>query len=230
MNAARGESDAARDAGAPARVLLADDHELAREALRSVLAREPDLLVVGEAGDGREAVALAARLRPDLVVVDLRMPGLDGLAATRAIVEAVPTARVVALTSSESRAHALEALRAGASSYLLKGATKREVLATLRAALAGEVRVQAEVAGPLLGQLARGETLAAHGLSGREVEVLRLLARGRTNEAIGRALHLSPNTVKTHVSHILAKLGVADRAEAAARGAALGLLHDPLAR
>ena len=213
--------------GSPARVVLADDHELAREALRSVLAREPDLDVVGEARDGHEAVALAARLRPDLVVMDVRMPGLDGIAATRAVCEAVPAVRVVVLTSSEQRAYALEALRAGAAGYLLKGATKRELLDTLRAALAGEVRVQAEVAGPLLGQLARGETTAEHGLSDREVGVLRLMARGRTNEAIGRELHLSLNTVKTHVSHILAKLGVADRAEAAARAAALGLLDDP---
>ena len=211
----------------PTRVLLADDHELAREALRSVLTREPDLEVVGEARDGQEAVDLARRLRPDLVVMDVRMPGLDGIAATRALRDVLPTARVVMLTSSEQRAYALEALRAGAAGYLLKGATKQEVLATLRAALAGEVRVQAEVAGPLLGQLARGETPAAHGLSAREVEVLRLLARGRTNQAIGRELHLTLNTVKTHVSHILAKLDVADRAEAAARAASLGLLEGP---
>jgi len=224
-------SDADNPAGAAqrARVLLADDHELAREALRSVLAREPDLEVVGEARDGQEAVNLAARLRPDLVVMDIRMPGLDGFAATRALRDVLPGARVVMLTSSEQRAYALEALRAGAAGYLLKGATKGEVLATLRAALAGEVRVQPEVAGPLLGQLARGEVPAEHGLSDREVEVLRLVARGRTNQAIGRELHLSLNTVKTHISHILAKLGVADRAAAAARAAALGLLDDPRA-
>ena len=210
----------------PARVLLADDHELAREALRSVLTREPDLEVMGEARDGQEAVDLARRLQPDLVVMDVRMPGLDGLAATRVLLDVLPSARVVMLTSSEQRAYALEALRAGAAGYLLKGATKQEVLATLRDALAGEVRVQPEVAGPLLGQLARGETPTAHGLSAREVEVLRLLAHGTTNEAIGRALHLSLNTVKTHVSHILAKLDAPDRAAAAARAAALGLLEE----
>lgn len=212
-----------------ARVLLADDHELAREALRSVLSREPDLDVVGEARDGREAIDLARRLRPDLIVMDVRMPGLDGLAATREVLAAQSGALVVVLTSHENREYALEALRAGATGYLLKGATKQDVLATLRGVLAGEVRVQPEVAGRLLGQLARGEAPAGHGLSGRELDVLRLLARGRTNEAIGRELHLTLNTVKTHVSHILAKLGAADRAEAAARAARLGLLDDPRA-
>ena len=137
---------------APARVLVADDHELAREALLSVLAREPDLAVVGEARDGREAVALARRLRPDLVLMDLRMPGLDGLQATRAVLAEVPGVRVVVLTSLEARAVVLEALRAGAAGYLPKGATKAEVLATLRDVLAGAVRVQPDLAARLLAE------------------------------------------------------------------------------
>lgn len=214
----------------PARILLADDHELAREALRSVLSREPDLEVVGEARDGREAVALAQRLRPDLIVMDLRMPGLDGIAATRAARTALPATRVVVLTSLDQRTHVLEALRAGAQGYLLKGATRQEVLTTLRTVLAGEVHVQAELAGSLLGELARGEAPAAHGLSVREVAVVRLMAQGRTNAAIGRELHLSVNTVKTHVAHILRKLDAADRAQAVARAAALGLLDRAGAR
>jgi DNA-binding NarL/FixJ family response regulator len=210
----------------PVRVLLADDHELAREALRSVLAREPDFAIVGEARDGQEAVALARRVQPDVVIMDLRMPGLDGIAATRQVLAAVPATRVVVLTSLEQRAYVLEALRAGATGYLLKGATTHEVLATLRAARAGGVRVQPELAGGLLAEVARGEAPAAHGLSPRELAVVRLLAQGRTNAAIGRELHLTLNTVKTHVSHILQKLDAADRAQAVARAAALGLLDD----
>lgn len=211
----------------PVRVLLADDHELAREAMRSVLTREPDLRVVGEAADGRAALALARELRPDLVLMDLRMPGLDGLAATRAIVEASPSTRVVVLTSLETRAHLLEALRVGAAGYLLKGATKQEVLETLRAALAGEVRVQPSLAAGLLQDVARGAPAAGHGLTPREVDVLRLVARGLTNDAIARQLGLTVNTVKTHLSHLLRKLDVPDRAAAVARAIPLGLLDAP---
>jgi DNA-binding NarL/FixJ family response regulator len=116
-------------------VLIADDHESARHALRSVLAREPDLDIVGEAGDGHEAVELAERLRPDLILMDVRMPELDGLSATEAIIAMLPAARVVVVTSLENQAYAVEALRLGATGYLLKGATKDEVLATLRASL-----------------------------------------------------------------------------------------------
>jgi DNA-binding NarL/FixJ family response regulator len=213
----------------PSRILLADDHELAREALRSVLARQPDLEVVGEARDGGEAVELARRLRPDLVLMDVRMPGLDGLSATRSVLAALPATRVVILSAYENREYVLEALRAGATGYLLKGATKQEVIATLRGALAGEVHVQPEIAGRLLRQLAHsGPPSGNHDLTAREIAVLRLMARGRTNEAIGRELHLTLNTVKTHVAHILRKLDAADRAEAVARGAALGLIDDPL--
>lgn len=211
----------------PVRVLLADDHELAREAMRSVLTREPDLRVVGEAADGRAALALARELRPDLVLMDLRMPGLDGLAATRAIVEASPSTRVVVLTSLETRAHLLEALRVGAAGYLLKGATKQEVIETLRAALAGEVRVQPSLAAGLLQDVARGAPAAGHGLTPREVDVLRLVARGLTNDAIARQLGLTVNTVKTHLSHLLRKLDVPDRAAAVARAIPLGLLDAP---
>lgn len=211
-----------------ARVLLADDHELAREALRSVLARESDLDVVGEARDGREALDLAKRLRPDLIVMDVRMPGLDGLAATRAVLAALPFARVVLLTSYDNRAYVLDALRAGATGYLLKGATKQEVLATLRAALSGDVRVQPEVAARVLGQLARSGIPEDPRLSAREIAVLQLMAAGRTNEAIGQHLRITLNTVKTHVAHILRKLDAADRAQAVGRAAALGLLDDTL--
>jgi DNA-binding NarL/FixJ family response regulator len=206
-----------------ARVLLADDHELAREALRSVLAREHDLEVVGEAVDGPETVALAARRRPDIVMMDLRMPGLDGLAATRAILAEAPATRVVVLTSSDTRSHMLEAIGAGAAGFLPKGATRAELLLALRSALAGEVRAQ--VGGPEPGLSSEAKLPdGTHGLTPREVEVLRLVARGRTNEAIAHELGLTANTVKTHVAHVLRKLAAPDCAAAVARAASLGLL------
>ena len=208
----------------PARVVLVDDHELAREALHAVLAREPDFVVAGEAGDGRTGVALVERLRPDLVVMDLRMPEMDGLAATRAILAAAPATRVVVLTSADTRVHMLQALDSGAIGFLPKGATRGQVLETLRAALAGEVRAQTGVTlppEPPAGTAGR----AAHDLSDREVAVLRLIAQGRTNHAIGRELGVSENTIKTHVRHLMRKLAVPDRAAAVAQAAELGLLR-----
>ncbi|HXI19312.1 MAG TPA: response regulator transcription factor [Chloroflexota bacterium] len=210
------------------RVLVADDHELARE---------PGLDVVGEARDGHEAVAMAERLRPHVVLMDVRMPGMDGLQATQAITQALPDTRVVVLTSHAGREFVLEALRAGASGYLPKGATKQDVLSTLRVVLTGAIHVQPELAAQLLLDEALGEAGGsggqhappvpdAHRLSVRERQVVNLIARGRTNEEIGRELHLTLNTIKTHVAHVLRKLGAADRAQAAARAAALGLLTE----
>ena len=212
-----------------ARVLLVDDHELAREALRSVLSAEQGFSVVGEAADGGAAVRLAGQARPDLVLMDVRMPGMDGLAATRALLAEHPGMTVVMLSSHEDRSLVLEALRAGAAGYLLKGASKQEVLAVLHAAVAGERRVQASLAADLLHGEALGSATAGtvQPLSERELEVLRLMARGHTNEAIGYRLSLTVNTVKTHVRHVLRKLEAPDRAAAVARAAALGLLPAP---
>jgi DNA-binding NarL/FixJ family response regulator len=219
-------------ATAPARrrVLVADDHELALEALLSVLAREPDLEVVGQARDGRQAVSEAQRLRPDVVLMDVRMPDLDGLQATRAIIQARPQTKVVVLTSHDSREFVMEALRAGATGYLPKGATRQDLLATVRDVLDGAVRVQPDLAAQLLAEDAHGNPPPvapdAQRLTEREREVLRLVARGQTNEEISHTLHLTLNTVKTHVAHVLRKLGAADRAEAAVRAAAQGLLAE----
>ena len=225
------ESNHGRPGPSPAatRVLLVDDHELAREALRGVLSPEQGFVVVGEAADGPTAVRLARELRPELVLMDVRLPGLDGLAATRAILGELPSTKVVVLTSYEQRPILLEALRAGAVGYLLKGASKQEVLATVRAALAGERRVQGSLAAELLGEEARGATPGVvPPLSQREVEVVRLMAAGRSNAAIARALQVSLNTVKTHVQHIVRKLGAPDRAGAVGRAAGLGLLAEGL--
>jgi DNA-binding NarL/FixJ family response regulator len=209
------------------RVLLVDDHELAREALRAVLTPEQGFQIVGEADTGETAVQLAHRLRPHLVLMDVRMPGMDGVAATRAILAELPATRVVILTSHEQRPIVLQAMRAGAAGYLTKGATSQELLATVRAALGGERRVQASLAADLLSQDAQGDTpVGAPQLSERELEVLQLMAAGQSNAGIAYALSVSLNTAKTHVQHLLRKLDAVDRASAVARAAALGLLSE----
>jgi DNA-binding NarL/FixJ family response regulator len=206
-------------------VLLVDDHELAREALRSVLTPEQGFNVVGEAADGQHALWLAHQLRPELVLMDIRMPGMDGLATTRALLAELPATTVVVLTSYEQRPIVLDALRAGAAAYLLKGASKQEVLATLRAAMAGERRVQSSLAADLLAEDACGTgPELVQSLSQREVEVVRLMAAGQSNVEIARSLQVSLNTVKTHVQRVLRKLDAVDRASAVTRAAALGLL------
>jgi DNA-binding NarL/FixJ family response regulator len=176
-------------------VLVVDDHELAREALLSVLAREPDLAVVGEARDGPEAVALARRLRPDLVLMDVRLPGLDGLAATRAVLAAAPGAKVVVLSSLEARGVVLEALRAGARGYLPKGATRAELLAALPDVLAGAVRVQPDLAARLL-----GEDAGAHVPAGR--------LRAPEQRGRARAAREPPAGIGAHTVRVVAVVPV----------------------
>lgn len=223
----------ARDPGpdgrtGPARLVLADDHDLVREGLYLVLSREPDLEVVGEASDGREAVEVCRKLKPDLVLMDVRMPEMDGLEATREIKREQPSVSVLVVTTHENPDYLLEALKAGAAGYVLKGATQREIITTVRQVLRGESALQPELAARLLRRLANeGPTdvaAPAEQLTPREREVLRLVAQGRTNQEIGRELTLSVSTVKTHLEHIIAKLGVSDRTHAAVRAAQLGLL------
>lgn len=211
-----------------ARLLIADDHDLARAGLRSMLDGERGLEVVGEAADGQQALALCRRLRPDLVLMDVRMPKLDGLTATSAIKRECTGTSVIMVTMHENSDYLLEALKAGAAGYVLKGATKREIITTVRQVLGGESALQPELATRLLRRLANeGPTDAAapaEQLTPREREVLRLVAQGQTNQEIGRELTLSVSTVKTHVEHIIAKLEVSDRTQAAVRAAQLGLL------
>jgi DNA-binding NarL/FixJ family response regulator len=183
--------------------------------------------VVGEASDGESAVALAGRLRPDLVLMDVRMPGMDGLAATQALKRGLPETRILVLTTYDTQESVLAGLRAGADGYLLKGASKQELLGAIRALLRGEQAVQPGLAASMLRRMARDRvqnTAAQPPLTVRQCDILRLVAAGRSNPEIAAELHVSPNTVKTHVVHVLRRLGVADRTQAAVRAAQLGLL------
>lgn len=213
-----------------ARVVIVDDHELARAGLRAMLDGAPGLSVAGEAANGREALDLCRRLRPDLALVDVRMPGLNGLETTRALKAEFPGMIVVMVTMYDNPEYLLEALKAGAAGYVLKDATRQELLGTLRRALEGEPAVDGEVAVRLLRRLATegaapGAPQPSEPLTAREREVLDLLAQGLTNREIGARLVVSPGTVKVHVEHIIAKLGVSDRTQAAVRAVELGLLN-----
>jgi two-component system, NarL family, response regulator LiaR len=239
MNRERAGSGRAQVEG-PARILIADDHDLVREGLRAVLSGEADLEVVGEATDGQEALRMCRSLRPDLVLMDVRMPKSDGLEATRAIKEEMPQVSVVMVTMHENPDYLLEAIRAGAAGYILKDAEGERLVGAVRRTLNGESPLAQELAMQLLVRMAnetqedgppspkadkRQESIPG-GITLREVEVLRLLAQGRTNPAIAQELGISRGTVKIHVQHIIAKLGVSDRTQAAVRAIELGLL-DP---
>jgi DNA-binding NarL/FixJ family response regulator len=216
-----------------ARVLIVDDHELARAGLRSMLAGAPGLEVAGEATDGQEALALCRTLRPDLVLMDVRMPGPNGIAITRTLKEEHPTTSVIIFTMYDNPEYLLEALKAGAAGYVLKDSTRQELLTTIRRVLHGDSILDSELAGRLLRRLAdespRETAQAAQQLTMREREVLRLLAQGQTNREIASVLVVSVGTVKVHVEHIIAKLGVSDRTQAAVRAVTLGLLDAKLA-
>ena len=240
MNSEPGEGSASSSPPPPAaRLLIADDHDLVREGLRAVLAGEEDLEVVGEATNGQEAVQMCRALKPDLVLMDVRMPKSDGLQATRAIKEEMPGVSVVMVTMHENPDYLLEAIRAGAAGYILKDAEGERLVGAVRRTLNGESPLAQELAMQLLVRMAN-ETQEDEppspiadehrnslpgGITLREVEVLRLLAQGRTNPEIAQELEISRGTVKIHVQHIIAKLGVSDRTQAAVRAIELGLLH-----
>ena len=196
------------------RVLLVDDHPVVRQGLRALLSTQDGIEVVGEADDGEAAVAAAERLSPDVVLMDVVMPGMDGVEALRRIGERRPQTRVVMLTSYADERRAMEAVDAGASGFLLKDASPRDVAAAIRAAHRGEAVLHPSVAAKLLAE--RRRPPAAHAdLTARELEVLRLIARGLQNKQIAVQLHVSEKTVKTHVSAIQRKLDVTDRTQAA---------------
>jgi DNA-binding NarL/FixJ family response regulator len=192
-------------------VLVVDDHVIVRQGLRGMLAAEPDLDVVGEAGSGPEAVAMVGAHSPDVVLMDLRMPGGDGVAATTSITRLHPRTRVVVLTTYDTDADILRAVEAGAAGYLLKDCSQAELTSAIRAAARGETVLTPSVATRLVNRM-RGP--AQESLSPREVQVLGLVAVGRTNAEIGRELHISEATVKTHLLRTFSKLDVSDRTAA----------------
>lgn len=211
------------------RVLLADDQALFREALATLLSVREDIEVVGEAGNGDEAVRRCADLAPGVVLMDLRMPVLDGIAATRRLTAEQPAVRVIALTTFDDDEDVFAALRAGAVGYLLKDVSSQRLVEAILAAARGESVLQPSVAAKVVARVAQlppssQKSELVSPLSDRELDVVRLLAGGRSNREIAGALHLAEGTVKNHVTNVLGKLGARDRTQAALRARELGLV------
>jgi DNA-binding NarL/FixJ family response regulator len=202
------------------RVLIADDQELVRAGFRMILEGQPDVEVVGEAGDGAEAVELARTLAPDVVLMDVRMPDTDGIEATRRLAATGSTSRVLMLTTFDADEHVYDAMQAGASGFLLKNAPPAQLIAAVRATAAGDAQLAPEIVERMVKEFVRKPrpgTVRPPGLdelTDRELDVLKAVARGLSNAAIAGELFLSEATVRTHVSRVLAKLGVRDRTQA----------------
>jgi DNA-binding NarL/FixJ family response regulator len=223
----------------PARLLIADDHALAREGVRAMLASETELEVIGEAHDGHEVLDVCRRLKPDLVLMDVRMPEVSGLEAAQEITMECPATKVLMLTTYEDLDYLYEAVKAGAVGYIVKDATKRELVAAIRRTLEGQSALDQDLSMQLLQRLAREDDRRVslspgapkspeplrEPLTPRELEVLRLLAQGLTNRQISQELVVSAATIKVHIEHLIAKLGVSDRTQAAVRASQAGLLH-----
>jgi DNA-binding NarL/FixJ family response regulator len=205
------------DGPAPIRLLIVDDHPVVRDGLCNMFARDPEFEVLGEAADGSEAVRLAATLQPDVILMDLRMPRMDGLTAITELARRGIAARVLVLTTYDTDSHVLPAIEAGATGYLLKDAPRDELLRAVRAAAHGEAALSAAVATRLMSRFREpGPGQAPGPLSQRELEVLELVAAGNNNREAAARLFISEATVKTHLLNIYAKLGVSDRAAAVA--------------
>ncbi|WP_448662929.1 response regulator [Sphingomonas sp. CJ20] len=208
------------DAGLPPRIriLIADDHPMLREGVSAVIEMQADMEIVGEAEDGEEAIARYEQLRPDITLMDLRMPGTSGVTAIEAIRRKHPDARIIVLTTFTGDAQALHALRAGASGYLLKSSLRRDLLDAIRSVHAGRRHLQPEIAADI----------ALHAiddaLSPREIDILQLIAGGNANKEIARALQLSEDTIKSHIKSIFAKLYVSDRTHAVTVAARRGII------
>jgi DNA-binding NarL/FixJ family response regulator len=207
------------------RILVVDDHAVVRQGLRMFLSLDPDLAVVGEATNGQEALRLAHELRPDVVLMDLVMPVMDGIAATGAIRRELPDTEVLALTSVLEDASVVGAVRAGAIGYLLKDTNADELARAIKAAAAGQVQLAPEAAARLMGEVRAPAASPPDALTERETDVLRLIARGQANKEIARELGIGEKTVKTHVSNILAKLGLQSRTQAALHAMNTGLVE-----
>jgi two-component system, NarL family, response regulator LiaR len=212
------------------RVLIVDDHAVVRQGLRTFLELHPEIAVVGEAADGLSAVQMADQLKPDVILMDLVMPGLDGISATRQIRAQQPATQIIVLTSFTEDDKVFPAIQAGASSYLLKDVAPDSLVEAIRAVYRGEARLHPDVARKLMEQVAQGRpretTSTPDDLTARELEVVRLVALGNSNQQIASALFISDKTVKTHISNILSKLGLQDRTQLAIHALKTGLAGD----
>ena len=201
------------------KILLCDDQAVIRDGLEMLLTLEKDFQVVGSAQDGFEAVELAGKKSPDLILMDLKMPGMNGIEATREICKKHPNIKILVLTTYDDDEWVFDAIRAGASGYLLKDTSRQKIIEAIRGTMDGKSFVDPAVAGKLINQVASNQTqptsILKDKLTERELDVLRLLAKGMTNTDIAGTLHLSEGTVRNHVSAILEKLGVSDRTQAA---------------
>ena len=208
-----------KDSSQSIRVMIIDDHQIVRQGLVALLNTEPGLTVVAEGADGQQAVELFRQHQPDVTLMDLRMPVLSGVEATKAIRKEAPQARIIVLTTFDGDEDIYRALQAGAQSYLLKGVSFEELTEAIRTVHAGQRRIPAAVAERL------AERMAGEELTAREVQVLRLIVRGNSNKEIGVALSISEATVKSHINSLLGKLGVADRTQAATTALQRGIVH-----
>jgi DNA-binding NarL/FixJ family response regulator len=201
------------------RVMVVDDHQIVRKGLVALINTEPDLKVVAEAENGRQAVELFRQHQPDITLMDLRLPEMGGVEATRAIRQEAPTAKIIVLTTYDGDEDIYRALQAGAQSYLLKGMSFDELLAAIRTVYGGARRIPAAVAERL------AERMAGQELTGRELQVLQLIVKGRSNKEISNELSISEATVKSHINSLLSKLGVTDRTQAATTALQRGIVH-----
>jgi DNA-binding NarL/FixJ family response regulator len=203
----------------PIRILVVDDHHIVRQGLVALLNTIPGMKVVAQASHGRQAVELHREHRPDITLMDLRLPELDGVSAIAQIRQECPSARIIVLTTFDGDEDIFRALQAGAKGYLLKGMDAEELTDAIRSVHAGKTRIPAVVAERL------AERMSGSALTSREIDVLRLIVKGRSNRDIGEELHISEATVKTHINNLLSKLGVSDRTQAATTALQRGLVH-----
>ncbi|GHO96679.1 DNA-binding response regulator [Reticulibacter mediterranei] len=203
-------------------VLLADDHGMVREGLRLFLGRDPELEIIAEATDGTEAVDAARQLHPDVILMDILMPIMDGISATATILQEMPAIKIIVLTNVLEHSSIVRSVKAGASGYLLKDIQADELCRAIKEVVSGQVQLSPQVSAHLMREVQLPETSISKNLTERESDVLRLLAQGHSNKDIARHLHVVEDTVKSHVRHILSKLGVQSRTQAALYAMRLG--------
>lgn len=208
------------------KVMIVDDHNLVREGLKAVFEQGDEVDVVGEAGSGEEAIELVEQLDPDVILMDISMPGMNGIQATKVIRDAHPDAKIVILTMLDQEGYVYEAIKAGATGYMLKSTSSDELVNAIQTVYEGKALLHPDATAQLLKEFVQlAENKAKdYGLSNREMEVLQLLSEGKTNKEIAKALWISEQTVKTHVAHIFDKLGTSDRTETVARALRSGLV------